>query len=44
MIRAGDALVAAGDLADAANAYKAALSLDAFNHEAMAALRKLPER
>ncbi|MGD9938545.1 MAG: hypothetical protein AB7T74_01960 [Clostridia bacterium] len=43
MVRAGDSLVAAGELSGAVNAYNAALSLDAFNHEAMAALRRLPE-
>ncbi len=44
MVRAGDALVAAGELSAATNVYNAALSMDAFNHEAMAALRRLPDR
>lgn len=44
MVRAGDSLVAAGDLSAAANAYTAALGMDNFNHEAMAALRRLPDR
>jgi tetratricopeptide (TPR) repeat protein len=44
MVRAGDSFVAAGDLTAAVNAYNAALTIDDFNHEAMAALRRLPER
>jgi hypothetical protein len=44
MVRAGDSFLAAGDATAAANAYNAALSMDDFNHEAMAALRRLPQR
>jgi hypothetical protein len=44
MVRAGDALQAAGDPVAAADAYTAALVMDDFNPEAMAALRRLPAR
>lgn len=44
MVRAGDSFNAAGELSAAANAYTAALGMDDFNIEAMAALRRLPTR
>ena len=42
LVRVGDSLVAAGEPVDAAKAYTAALGVDNFNLEAMAALRRLP--
>ncbi|MFH2113659.1 MAG: hypothetical protein ABIJ86_04030, partial [Spirochaetota bacterium] len=44
MIRAGESLAAAGELSAAINAYTAALGMDDFNFEAMAALRRLADR
>ena len=44
MVRAGDSFHAAGDIRAAVNAYTAALAADDFNIEAMAALRRLPDR
>jgi len=44
LVRAGDSLLAAGEPAAAAMAYTAALGVDDFNPEAMAALRRLPVR
>jgi tetratricopeptide (TPR) repeat protein len=43
-VRAGDSLLAAGEPVAAAMAYTAALGVDDFNPEAMAALRRLPAR
>ena len=42
LVRVGDSLLAAGEPADAAKAYTAALGVENFNLEAMAALRRLP--